>query len=497
MTEREIKLALPGRFTMPALALDGDALDVAAMPDQQLRATYYDTADLRMARHGVTLRYRTGEAETPRWTLKLPVGARGSELEREELNFEASRREPPAELRSLLTAYTRGEPLTAVATLRTRRRRIHLVAADQTPIAEVADDEVSVIEGRRVVSRFRELEVEALADGVDLQVLGDQLRTAGATESEPIPKVVRALGSRATAPSEIAPKAIAADGRLADVVAASIADALMRIVRHDPQARLGQPEGVHQIRVAMRRLRSDLRTLGDAVDPQWREEMEPRLRAVADAAADARDADVMSQRMRGELDDKTTALAPLFETLERQRIAARERLMATLDGDAYVTLLNDLVAATVDPPAGPADAPVAEALGPLVLGAWDRLQGRADELEPDSPVDDFHRTRIAVKRARYAAELASRSLEGKAAEGAAALGERLAALQDLLGDVQDAAVAEGLIRETLSARGAGARYAFEAGRLVERLRSRADESMRAFLEEWPETRRRRWRKWAM
>ena len=108
MTEREIKLALPGRFTLPALALDGDALDVAAMPDQQLRATYYDTADLRMARHGVTLRYRTGEAETPRWTLKLPVGARGSELEREELNFEASRREPPAEIRSLLTAYTRG-----------------------------------------------------------------------------------------------------------------------------------------------------------------------------------------------------------------------------------------------------------------------------------------------------------------------------------------------------------------------------------------------------
>ena len=178
------------------------------MPDQQLRATYYDTADLRMARHGVTLRYRTGEAETPRWTLKLPVGARGSELEREELNFEASRREPPAELRSLLTAYTRGEPLTAVATLRTRRRRIHLVA-DETPIAEVADDEVSVIEGRRVVSRFRELEVEALVDGVDLQPLGDQLRTAGATESEPIPKVVRALGSRATAPSEIAPKTVA------------------------------------------------------------------------------------------------------------------------------------------------------------------------------------------------------------------------------------------------------------------------------------------------
>ncbi len=495
MTEREIKLTLPGRFTMPALALDGEPLDVAALPDQQLRATYYDTADLRMARHGVTLRYRTGEADTPRWTLKLPVGSRGAELERDEHNFEAARREPPPEVRSLVTAYVRGEPLMAVATLRTRRRRIHLIA-DETPIAEVADDEVSVIEGRRIVSRFRELEVEALSDDVDIRAIGDQLRTAGATESEPIPKVVRALGSRATAPPEIGPRPVGEDGRLADVVAASIADALTRVVRHDPQARLGVPEGVHQLRVAMRRLRSDLRTLGDAVDPRWRDEIEPRLRQIADAAADARDADVMSMRLHAELDGSTTALAPLFETLERQRVAAGERLMATLDDPEYVALLNDLVQATNSPPAGPADAPVGDALAPLVLGAWDRLQRRADELDEDSPIDDFHRTRIAVKRARYAAELASRSLAGKAADGAARFAARLAGLQDLLGDVQDAAVAESLVRDTLSARGAGARYAFEAGRIVERMRSRADESRNAFLAEWPEVRKRRWRKWA-
>jgi hypothetical protein len=50
-------------------------------------------------------------------------------------------------------------------------------------------------------------------------------------------------------------------------VAASIADALMRIVRHDPQARLGQPEASIRF-VSPSQLRSDLRTLGDAVDPQ-------------------------------------------------------------------------------------------------------------------------------------------------------------------------------------------------------------------------------------
>lgn len=496
MTEREIKLDLPGRFTMPALSLNGDPLDVAVLPDQQLRATYYDTSDLRLARHGVTLRYRTGEFESPHWTLKLPVATKGSVLERDEFHYEAPRRDPPPEVRSLLTAYARGEALAPVATLRTRRRRLHLIA-DETPLAEVDDDEVSVVEGRRVVSRFREIEVEALVDGIDLQPLGEQLRTAGATESEPIPKVVRALGSRATAPPEIAPRPVAPGAQLADVVAASIADALARVVANDPQARLGHAEGVHQLRVAMRRLRSDLRTLGDAVDPEWREQIEPRLRQIADAAADARDADVMSVRLRADADDSTVALAPLFEAVERQRVAARERLMATLDGEAYVALLNDLVAATVTPPSGPADGRVEEALGPLVLDAFDRLQERADALEEDSPDEDFHRTRIAVKRARYAAELAARSLQDKAAGGAARLGARLAGLQDLLGDVQDAAVADDLVRETLKARGAGPRYAFEAGRLVERLRSRSHASRRAFLDEWPDVRRKRWRKWAM
>jgi CHAD domain-containing protein len=308
---------------------------------------------------------------------------------------------------------------------------------------------------------------------------------------------VRALGSRATAPSEFAPKPLGADARLADVVVASIADALTRLVRHDPQARLGHPEGVHQLRVALRRLRSDMRTLGDAVDPRWRDEIEPRLREVADAAADARDADVMSMKLRDGLDGSTGSLAPLFEALERRRVAARERLMATLDGDGYVALLNDLVTATVTPPVGPADAAAADALGPLVLGAWDRLQRRSDDLASDSPNEDFHRARIAVKRARYAAELAARSLEGRAAAGSSRLAERLAGLQDLLGDVQDAAVAEALIRDTLSARGAGTRYAFEAGRLVERLSARATASREAFLDDWREVRRRRWRKWAM
>src|SRR6188474_961288 len=110
MTEREIKLSLPGRFTIPQLTIDGTPLTQEALPEVDLRATYFDTSDLRLARHGVTLRYRTGEAAGPTWTLKLPVATRSpGTMARDELQFDGPNREPPPEARELITAYARGE----------------------------------------------------------------------------------------------------------------------------------------------------------------------------------------------------------------------------------------------------------------------------------------------------------------------------------------------------------------------------------------------------
>ena len=51
MSEREVKLALPGRFELPTLTRDGEPLDVDPQPELTLRATYYDTVDLRLAKN--------------------------------------------------------------------------------------------------------------------------------------------------------------------------------------------------------------------------------------------------------------------------------------------------------------------------------------------------------------------------------------------------------------------------------------------------------------
>ena len=69
-------------------------------------------------------------------------------------------------------------------------------------VAEVVDDEVSVLEGRRIVDRFREIEVELADDAADpaMAPIVDLLIDAGARIGEPLPKIVRALGERAHAP---------------------------------------------------------------------------------------------------------------------------------------------------------------------------------------------------------------------------------------------------------------------------------------------------------
>jgi CHAD domain-containing protein len=173
-------------------------------------------------------------------------------------------------------------------------------------------------------------------------------------------------------------------------------------------------------------------------------------------------------------------------------------MLRALGDSAYPVLLDELVAAVRIPPIGPAASePAAEAMPRFVLKAMRRLERRADDLHHGSTDGDFHRARIAAKRARYAAELAARVLQDRVAGGATRLAERLADAQDRLGTAQDAAVAESAIRSTLEGRGVSATYAFEAGRLVERQRARGRVARDAFLTAWPQLRRRKLRKWAM
>src|ERR1700712_1728175 len=153
--EQERKYSVHGLFVMPQLTDPSVGLASSApRPAQTLRAVYYDSPDLRLARDGITLRHRTGDGPA-RWTLKLPAGESSSSgLVRDEIEVAGSGREVPAELSDLLTGWLRGTTIAPVATLRTSRSILVLSGEEDEELLEVVDDTVSVQEGRRVVSRF-------------------------------------------------------------------------------------------------------------------------------------------------------------------------------------------------------------------------------------------------------------------------------------------------------------------------------------------------------
>src|ERR671919_1944831 len=120
MPEIEAKLSVHGPLEIPDLSNVDGITQVDERPAQQLRATYYDTEDLRLARNGITLRHRSGEDVGAEWTLKLPIDR--EIYARDELSFEGGPASVPRAASDLVTAYVRSAPLRAVARIHTRRR---------------------------------------------------------------------------------------------------------------------------------------------------------------------------------------------------------------------------------------------------------------------------------------------------------------------------------------------------------------------------------------
>jgi len=447
VTEREVKLAAAPSFRMPGLDDLGAQTIASATEPEQLATTYFDTDDLRLARWGVSFRHRLGQG----WTVKLRSEGDDELLARPELTFPGDGRRPPADAVDLVRAFVRTADLRPQTRLKTLRRHIELIDGEGRPLAEVVDDEVSVLEGRRLAARFRELEIELREETPPglLQTLIARLREAGAGAPDPTPKYIRALGPRAELPPEVRVGQLDSGASAGDAVQRAIAASVIRLIEHDPVMRLDvDPEGVHQARVSTRRLRSDLRTFRPLLDPAWASELRDELGWLAAILGTVRDGDVMLERMRRRVAELPEASAQgaarVLSTLEAARDDAHAELLATLRGERYVALLDRLVAAASVPALLPeADLPAADVLPALVQRPWRSLAKTVRGLDDEPTDEELHGVRIRTKRVRYAAEAAA-PLFGKQARAFAAAA---AGLQEVLGDLNDAVVAEAWLRD--------------------------------------------------
>jgi CHAD domain-containing protein len=187
----------------------------------------------------------------------------------------------------------------------------------------------------------------------------------------------------------------------------------------------------------------------------------------------------MLARLRAEVADlgpDADAAAGLLASLEEDRTAAYRDVAETLDGDRYFALL-DRIEAAAQPPLSGDDT----TLKKIFHREAKRMRKTFEELGEDPEDDALHESRIAVKRARYAADLAAHELGRPGARFVAVAKQ----LQDVLGDHQDAVVAQERIRDW-AATSTSEASTFAAGRLVQLERDR----MAAARAAWPATWRR-------
>jgi CHAD domain-containing protein len=499
--EREVKLEAGDLFRFPDLAGVADGGEVVRLADQRLEAIYVDTPDLQLARSGITLRHRTetqGGTEQQLWTLKLPSDADGVTLARHEITWPGGPEEVPPEAVRLVRARTLGSALEPVARLTTRRRRLELRDAAGELLAEIDDDRVDVMIGGQKSGRFREIEVE-LAGGVPATVAAAvtvALTGAGATAGSPKPKLVRALGAAAEKPPDVVVPELGREAPVAELVRASIARALTSLVSHEPGIRLGGDiEHVHKARVATRRLRSDLRTFRPLLDPEWVGRTRDELRWAGSALGGVRDADVLLDRLcmqaatRGL--EREPGSAQLLDVVSAERSAAHAALLEALDSDRYLALLSSLRDGALEPPLGATspDAPAGSVAPGLVGKAWEGMRRSVDALGKDPSDAGLHEVRKRAKALRYAAEAVT-PVVGKPG---ALLAVRAEAVQEVLGELQDAVTAQAWLEK--HARGAGAQVALVAGQLIEHQRARQAGSRASWREAWKKLRNKKVRAW--
>ena len=442
--EIEHKYDVDSDFALPDLTRLPGVHAVGEPRTHSLVANYFDTADLRLAASGITLRRRRGGVDAG-WHLKIPAGP----STKNELRAPLGRAKVvPARLANLVAAHTRGRPLRPVAVLETNRTVVHLLGADGEALAEVADDTVigHVLEpcaryGDQAVSTWREIEVE-LGGGPPalLEPAGKRLRKAGARRAGAASKLGRLLGD--AIPVRPRPAGGPSAG---DVVATYLAAQIDTLLSHDPKARLAEYDAVHRMRVAVRRIRSTLKGYRAVLDRERTGDLQAELKWLADELGTVRDLEVLRERCtarRDELPAEPAAHREWLDALVQQERAAYGRLNTVLTEPRYFALLDALDELVADPPwTDQAGRPAAEVLPRLVRRAWRRVE-RAYAAISTAPAEERdtarHDTRKIAKRTRYTAEAATAALGAPAT----AIAKHAKSMQEVLGRFQDGVIAQ-------------------------------------------------------
>ncbi|MDQ6933859.1 MAG: CYTH and CHAD domain-containing protein [Actinomycetota bacterium] len=462
----------------------------------ELEAVYFDTPDLDLARHGATLRRRTG-GQDDGWHLKFSEGSDA----RTEVRLPLGRavRTVPTRLLPLVRGLIRDRPLAPVAMLTTRRLEYSLTGDDANILAQLCDDTVHAqrLHGSFEARDWREWEVE-LVDG-RRSVLNDverHLIEAGAFPARTTSKLLRALGDAAPPATTKPTRKALARGSAADLLIAHVAHHTTRLHHHDAGVRTERDGSVHQLRIAARHLRAALSTYQPLFTPNAADPLREELRWLGRTLSEARDAQVLRKRLGLLLagEPAELVLGPVTDRIDAELDAAyragRQQSLEALDSDRYYRLLDaldDFV--TSAPLTREADRPARKIVPKLLKRDAKRVRRAVRQSKRSRHREErdlaLHEVRKKAKRLRYAAELAIPVL-GAPARALAAGTERV---QETLGQHQDAVIAREKLRQYGGQAHLGGDNGFTFGRLHALEQDQADHAERDFTRAWAKLRR--------
>jgi CHAD domain-containing protein len=270
----------------------------------------------------------------------------------------------------------------------------------------------------------------------------------------------------------------------------------------EPRVRSDEPDAVHQMRVATRRLRATLRSFGSVIPRSRSEQVAAELKWLGALLGAARDGEVLPAHLQASL--RSTPVELLIGPVQARvqghfaprRAAAHAELIEALDSPRYAGLLDGLDRLTGEPPLGPqATAPAAAVLPAAVRRAYLQADKRMHQARhtPAGPSRDvaLHRARKSARRARYAAE-AARPASGQPARRFA---QQMKKVQSVVGDHQDTVLARQAARDLGIGAHLAGENAFTYGLLYEDQAHQAERLRAQARQVWKQASRSRYRHW--
>jgi CHAD domain-containing protein len=205
-----------------------------------------------------------------------------------------------------------------------------------------------------------------------------------------------------------------------------------------PRRRLAETERVRQTRVAMRRIRSNLRTFRLAVEPAWSTSLRAELSWYSRCLGESRDLFVLRDMLtiNGPLLLQAGELQPIVAIVDQSIAGARARVEAARGGNRHARMVEQMRLLQERPQfTDKAERPANELLPTLLHRAWLDVRGAGRSAKKDATIPHLHKLRVRLKGLRYGCETVA-VIAGDPAQRTARAAEKL---QGKLGDLLDAA----------------------------------------------------------